>query len=78
MKTYTVIGIYDSTGQVYASSAEANDPFEAMRLVAHGVAEDDRDDLQIICAVEGDLSVRCPCDDSGKTAYASDLTDEEG
>lgn len=73
MKTYTVIGVYDSTGQVYATSTKAKDYHEAMANVANEVDEDDRDDLQIVCAMIGELIITPPCEDSGKTAYCSDL-----
>lgn len=76
MPSYTVIGVYDSDGKVFADQVEAEDAWAAMRVSA--VASQGSSDLQILGAVEGHATLTPACDDSGKAAYACDLTEDEG
>jgi hypothetical protein len=72
---YTVIGIYESTGQVFSDYVEASDAYEAMRLVAY--ATEVPEDLQILGAVQGGRLMHAACEDSGKAAFAIDLRETE-
>lgn len=74
MAKFTVIGMYDDTGQAFADSVEAADASEAMRLVA--ACSLAPSDLCIIGAIEGEHTLAAPCEDSGKTAFAIDLLEE--
>ena len=73
MTVFTVIGLYDDTGQVFADSVRAADPHEAMAIVARRR----NDDAQIIAAVKGKHMVVPPCEDSGKSAWCCDLVDAD-
>ena len=76
-KSFTVVGVYDDTGQVFADHVIARDAHEAMRLASRpAVAASAGTDLQIIGAIEGHHALTAPCEDAGKAAYASDLSDE--
>lgn len=76
MKIFTVIGVYDNDGQVFAATVTDEDAHAAMRQVAAeaGVADSD---LQILGAIEGHHEIVPACEDSGKSAHASDLTAPE-
>lgn len=78
-KKWTVIALDDSTGQVITCVQEAGDPHEAMRMTAIEIEAKNENcsDIQIICAVTGDVETCPPCEDSGKAAYVADLTGEE-
>lgn len=74
--TYTVISLVDSTGEVLANQIEADDPHAAMAQEAASIKSSDSyalDDVQVICAIEGEHAIMPPCEDAGKAAYASDL-----
>ena len=75
-KPFTVVGVYDDTGQVFADHVIARDAHEAMRLTSQPVAAWPGTELQIIGAIEGHHTLTAPCEDSGKAAYASDLSED--
>ena len=72
MKQYTVVGVNDSNSQTFCLHVEANDPHEAMSLVSVNVLKADAD-YCVIGAIEGNVELVSPDEDSGKAAYASDL-----
>lgn len=78
-KTFTVIGFYEYTGQVFAYPVRATDPHEAMNLAVNGdyIDMSDSSDVCVVAAVRGDVSVFAPCEDTGKIAYATDLLPED-
>ncbi len=67
MKKYTVIGYYDETGQTYIDTVEAEEAFQAMRIIA----ERRLDDLILVGAIEGDHEMIDPAE-SG-TCFACDF-----
>ncbi|HME10986.1 MAG TPA: hypothetical protein VKG25_28285 [Bryobacteraceae bacterium] len=69
MQTYTVVGLWDDTGVVYAENLTADGPHEAMRKVAAG----NDPPSQILGAIEGSHSFTAACEDSGKAAFVQDL-----
>jgi hypothetical protein len=71
MKDYTVIGVYENTGEAFADHVTAMDAYSAMTQVADG--PDCADDLCIIGAVLGHHVLDTPGDDNMATAYAPDL-----
>ena len=71
MKAYTVMGIYENTGEAFAEHVSAEDVYGAMREVANG--PDCADDLCIIGAIEGHHDLHTPGDDNMASAYATDL-----
>jgi len=73
MTKFTVIGLYDSSGQIFADYVDADDAHEAMRIVANNALTPG--DLQILGAVQGGRHMYAACEDSGKAAYAVDLRD---
>ena len=73
MTKFTVIGLYDSSGQVFADYVEAEDAYAAMRIVATNALTPG--DLQILGAVQGGRQLYAACEDSGKAAFAVDLRD---
>lgn len=82
MKDYTVIGVYDDNGQVFAGAYKAETSLDAMILAAQdAVRNDNGSNLQILCAMEFSGVVDCPSD-TGNSSYACDLAplgdDDEG
>ncbi len=69
MQKYTVIGLWDDTGVVYAENLIADGPHEAMRKVAAG----NYPPSQILGAIEGTHNLTAACEDSGKAAFVQDL-----
>ena len=72
LRKYTVVGLWDDNGQVFSATADATGPHEAIKIVAQN---DDSDNLQILGALEGELTMTCACEDTGKAAYTVDLFD---
>jgi hypothetical protein len=68
---WTVIGMDESTGQVFVDLVRADDAHMAMALAAASASEPDS--LVIVGAVEGDREVTAPGIDNGTTAFAVDL-----
>lgn len=75
MKTFTVVGVYESDGQVFADLQKAPDAYAAMQLSARESTAGS--DLCILGAYEGEAAFVTPGDDNGKSAYASDLATGE-
>jgi len=71
-RKFTVIGVYDSTGEVIADWQRAIDAHSAMRRTAE--QRNTNGDLTIIGAIAGHKAITAPCEDSGKEAAALDLT----
>ncbi len=71
---FTVIGVWEETGEVLAEHVFAADPHEAMKLVSG--CRDDPASLTILGAVDGKISLIAACEDSGKAACALDLCGE--
>ena len=69
MTSYTVLGIFEDSGQVLCEHITASEPAEAIRKIATICPHD----VQFIGAIEGRHRIVTPCEDSGKTAYAADL-----
>ena len=79
MPKYTVIGLYDSTGEVYCDHFEAESPGDAMRQAAKAAEIDANEyDLNILGAFEGTHVITCACEDSGYSAMACDLLLPDG
>lgn len=79
-QTFTVIGIYDDTGQVFCHEVNSYDAHEAMKLAAKYANEQGGDDyLFIACALPTPSAhtIVCACEDSGKGAYVEDLIRED-
>lgn len=76
---YTVIFLDDTTGVVGTCVQTADDQHEAMRITANEIEakNSNSSNIQIICAVTGDVETCPPCEDSGKAAYVADLTSDE-
>jgi hypothetical protein len=72
MAKFTVIGLYEDSGQVFADYVKAENAYEAIRLVALKW-EDAPEDLQILGAIQGERHLYPACEDSGKAAFAIDL-----
>lgn len=74
MRSYTVIGVYDETGEVFAREYRGKDGHQAMRAAATIAASNGQgESLQILCAMPGAQIITPASDDSGKSAYACDL-----
>jgi hypothetical protein len=71
---FTVIAVWDSTSELRVDHILATDAGAAMREAAAN--QTDRTELQIVCAIPGEHAATAPCEDSGKTAQASDLADD--
>lgn len=71
---FTVLGVWESTGETFAEHVFAIDPHEAMVIVA-GCRDNPDDDLTIIGAIDGKVHLTAACEDSGKVACALDLID---
>lgn len=72
MDKWTVIGLYEDTGQVYTEVATASDAFQAMVNVAASII-DGADSLVILGAVQGEHELVPPGIDSGTATYTADL-----
>ena len=72
-QAFTVIAVWDSTGELFTETIFAPDAHAAMAAVAE--QSNDPNDLQVVCAIAGEHSVTAPCEDSNKTAQAPDLAD---
>ena len=71
---YTVIGHYEDTAQVFCETVRAKSPEHAMGIVAKKISlTADVQNLVIVCAIQGDVSIIPPCEDSGKSAMADDM-----
>lgn len=79
-QTYTVIGLYGETGEVLTCTQTATGPHEAMAITAKEVVarEGRYGDVELLCAIPGDHSPVCACEDAGKCAAAVDLAPAEG
>lgn len=75
MKTYTVIGHFESCGEAFAQHYTAADPHDAIRQAA--AAEQGNSDLTICGAIEGTHELIPACEDSGKIANAVDLMEQQ-
>jgi hypothetical protein len=74
MKDWTVVGLDESTGEVFAATARAESSYDAIGTVATEVHEQGwADDLIILGAYRGLSRFETPGDDNGKSAYAVDL-----
>jgi hypothetical protein len=71
VKTYTVIGYYEDTGQVFTSTQRATNPFCAMRDAAN--EPESIETLVLVAAIEGEHDVFAPCEGSECVASAMDL-----
>jgi len=69
--SYSVIGYYEDTGQVFLDYIVSDDPYHAMAAVSKGKPET----LCILGATRGSIEVITPGDDNGLAAYAVDLAD---
>ena len=67
--TFTVIGMYEYDGHVFAQHIDATDPHQAMALASIERPAD----LIIIGAILGQHWLIPSAEDSGKAAWASDL-----
>jgi len=74
MKTYTVIGVYESDGESFAREVQADNEHDAMAIAA-GHANGDPE-LCIVGAIEGAHTLYSACESSHSSAYASDLLEE--
>lgn len=72
--TWTVIGMYEDTGQVYSETVMAEDAYRAMAIVSTDI-EEDRDTLCVLGAIQGDHYIVTPGEDNGSAAFAIDLID---
>lgn len=70
-KKYTVIALFEETGEVIADWQRASDAHTAMAQTA--TQRGDGHDLTIIGAIAGHKAITPPCEDSSKTASAVDL-----
>ena len=79
-QAYTVIGLYGETGEVLTCTQTAIGPHEAMAITAKEiVAKWGRySDVELLCAIPGDYSPVCACEDAGKCADIADLAPAEG
>jgi hypothetical protein len=76
MPEFTVIGLYDD-GEVFTDNVQAATAYDAMQNVASALNRLNRTvDLQILGAVEGEVDLIAACQESGKAAYAQDLTSD--
>ncbi len=71
MKTYTVIGHYEDTAQVFCTFVQADNAYAAMQAAAN--EPENIQDLTIIGAIEGEHTLTSACEDSDKSACAVDL-----
>lgn len=74
-KRFTVLGLYEDTGQIFSHAVAAADIFDAMRKAAAHPAYNDT--LVILGALPGEHTLQGPGCDNDKTAYASDLIQQE-
>lgn len=74
MKTFTVIGYYDDTGQAFSMPAKGADAYAAMQSVAKSAEYPDL--LCIVGAIAGRRALITPGCDNGLTAFAVDLKGE--
>ena len=79
-QAYTIIGLYGETGEVLTCTQTATGPHEAMAITAKEiVAKWGRySDVELLCAIPGDHSPVCACEDAGKCADIADLAPAEG
>lgn len=54
LKTYTVIGYYESSGQIFAHSVESNSGYVAMAKAAQELADERASDMILVAAIEGE------------------------
>jgi hypothetical protein len=72
---YTVVGVYDSTGEVFDFPVkEAESAADAIQIAASDCDYDK--DLQIIGAIAADVDVIPACEEAYKSAYACDFKPE--
>ncbi len=71
MKPYTVLGLYDDSGQSFADHTHAMDAYSAMTAIAD--ASESPETLCIIGAIEGHHTLDTPGCDNSASAYATDL-----
>lgn len=77
MSKFTVIGLYDNTGEVFDFPVkDAKDAHEAIKIAASDCGYDR--DLTIIGAIAADVDVIPACEDSYKVACAYDFKPEPG
>ncbi len=79
-KKYTVIGLYDDTGEVLTLVQWAMDEQDAVRITAREVSRGfigPDDTVQILCAIRGDHTTVTAREDSGKAASVANLLDSE-
>jgi len=69
--TWTVIGVYDSTGQVFVEYVDAETPEAALEEIRELTGASD--DLLIVGVMSGRVEVLTPGGDNGSAAYAVDL-----
>lgn len=69
---YTVIALWEDSGEPYAQDVEAQDAFDAMHKIA---LQNPSSDFCIVGAIEGFHTLTAPCDESGKSAYGSDMAE---
>ena len=78
MKKYTVIGLYEESGEVFADHVECYEgesPARVVSLLRCGESDVDPRMVAIVGVVEGHVQMLAPCEDSGCLAYACDLMD---
>lgn len=73
MKTWTVVGVFEDNGTTYSNWYDADDEHAAMAACAAECSGE----LLIIGAIEGRHDLMPPCEDSGKSAYAVDLQEDD-
>lgn len=69
-KIYTVIGVFDDTGEVVCRNAPATDRYTAMQDFAKYF--EGNSDLQVLGVIAADVTIM-PASEEGRSAYASDL-----
>lgn len=77
VKQWTVIVLWDETGEVTTHLQAVAEPHEAMQLTARELYDKGNHECQVITAVAGDVLTMPPCEDSGKAAYVTDLKGDE-
>lgn len=74
-KKYTVLGLYEDTGQSYAGHYTGKDQYDAMAKAAKDLAYSDT--LVIIGAISGFKQLLTPGDDNQASVYASNYESED-
>lgn len=70
-KEYTIIGVFDDTGEVVNYACVADDAYDAMRKLAE--LHEGNDNLQILGTIEGRHVITAPGSEGSRAAYANDV-----